>query len=51
VKQGYKHPTDTCHKCNRQVPRNWMIQHLKSECMVPVPRTYEAREKSDGLDH
>lgn len=41
---GYKFAIDTCPQCARQVPRNWMIRHLKSGCAVPKPHIYEARD-------
>jgi hypothetical protein len=42
--RGYKFAIEACPICGRQVPSNWMIRHLKSDCAVPKPRIYEARE-------
>ena len=45
---GYKFAIDTCPECGRQVPRNWMVRHLKSKCAVPGRRVYEATEEWEG---
>jgi len=44
MRKGYKFPINTCPKCGRQVPANWIVQHLKSDCTVPGPRIYESAE-------
>lgn len=51
MNKGYKYAIETCPECGQQVPWNWMIRHLKSECQTPQVKLYEVVDDLQPCGH